>query len=210
MKKLIINLLIILFLTSCATKKLTLEKKVDLKKELEEMVTTDQVAASRWEDKWAVYKDSVFTNHKMRVENMFKDYGFLGFDKVGEDGSNNFWLIIQHCDKFPEFQMEILEAMEKEVKNKNADPNNYAYLYDRVLVNAGQKQKFGTQIDYDVETTGRAFPKFGLIDSTNVDKIRGEYSLGPLKDYLNLMTTMHYEMNKERYEKMGIKEPNLY
>ena len=197
------------FLTGCAPR-LTVEKKSDLQKQLEEMIKTDQIAASHWENEWASYKDSVFTQNKIRVENMFKEYGYLGFDLVGEDGSNNFWLIVQHCDKFPEFQKEVLKAMDKEVKQHNADPNNYAYLYDRVQVNAGQKQKFGTQLDYDVEKTGRAFPKYGLEDSVHVDNIRADYHLGPLKDYLNQMTIMHYEMNKERYEQMGITEPNVY
>lgn len=87
--------------------------------------------------------------------------------------------------------------MDKNVKKGNANPNNYAYLYDRVRVNAGKKQLFGTQVTYEVQTTGRAIPKFGLIDSANVENLRKEYSLGSLKDYLNLMTTSHYEMNKE-------------
>ena len=100
--------------------------------------------------------------------------------------------------------------MDKEVKKENADPNNYAYLYDRVKVNAGEKQSFGTQVTYETETTGRAVPKIGLVDSANVDKLRKEYTLEPLKDYLNTMTTFHYEMNKEHYEKMGITKPNLY
>lgn len=209
MKNFIYILLATTFLTSCSMK-LTDIKKEFLQKELEEMRKTDQIAANHWENEWNKYKDSVFTTHKIQVEKMFKDYGFLGFDKVGKDGSNNFWLIVQHCDKFPEFQTKILKAMEKEVKKKNANPNNHAYLYDRVAKNAGQKQKFGTQLDYEVETTGRAFPKFGLIDSVNVDKIRKEYDLGQLKDYLNQMTTLHYEMNKEHYQKIGIMKPNLY
>ena len=209
MKNLIYILLAITFLTSCSIK-LTESKKAYLKKELEEMRKTDQIAANHWENEWTKYKDSVFTTHKMQVEKMFKDYGFLGFDKVGKDGSNNFWLIVQHCDKFPEFQKKILKEMDKEVKKKNANPNNYAYLYDRVEANAGRKQLFGTQLNYEVETTGRAYPKFGLIDSANVDKIRKEYNLEPLKDYLNEVTTMHYEMNKEHYQKKGITKPNLY
>jgi hypothetical protein len=141
---------------------------------------------------------------------MFKKYGFLGFDKVGKEGSNNFWLIIQHCDKYPEFQREVLKAMDKDVKKGNASPGNYAYLYDRVKVNAGEKQLFGTQVVYEVATTGRAIPKNGLIDSANVDKIRKEYEMGTLKEYLNLMTTQHYEMNKEYYQGKGINKPNLY
>jgi len=141
---------------------------------------------------------------------MFNTYGFLGFNKIGEEGSNNFWLIVQHCDKFPDFQKLILKSMDKEVKKGNANPSNYAYLYDRVEVNAGRKQLFGTQLEYEVNTTGRAFPKFGLVDSVNVDKIRKEYNLNPLREYLNQMTTMHFEMNIEHYQKMGITAPNLF
>lgn len=182
------------------------------------MVEVDQIAAyipqGKYKDytqeQWHKFQDSVFTSDKLRVEAMFDKYGFLGFDKVGKEGSNHFWLLVQHSDKFPQFQKKVLKAMDKEVKKGNADPNNYAYLYDRVKVNAGEKQLFGTQVTYDTETTGRAIPKIGLIDSANIDKLRKEYSLEALKDYLNTMTTLHYEMNKEHYEKMGITKPNLY
>ncbi len=208
MKKISIILQTIL-LTSCAVK-LTDNTKAALTNELQEMANTDQIAAFHWEKEWEKYKDSVFTSHKMRVEKMFNKYGFLGYNKVGEGGSKNFWLIVQHCDKFPDFQMKVLNAMDKEVKEDNANSNNYAYLYDRVEANAGRKQLFGTQVDYEVNTTGRAFPKYGLVDSINVDKIRKEYGLEPLKDYLNRMTTMHFEMNKEHYQKMGHTKPNLY
>ena len=141
---------------------------------------------------------------------MFDEHGFLGFDKVGEDGSNNFWLLVQHSDEYPKFQKKVLKAMDEEVKMNNANANNYAYLYDRVQVNAGQKQKFGTQAGYHTETNGRAFVKFGLVDSVDVDRLRIAYKLEPLKDYLNKLTTMHYEMNKEHYQEMKIMQPYLY
>lgn len=201
-------LIFTIYFSSCAVK-LTNNKKVELTKELEEMVKTDQVAAFHWEEKWANYKDSVFTTHKIKVEKMFNKYGFLGFDKVGKDGSHNFWLIVQHCDKFPEFQEKVLKAMNNEVKKKNAIPDNYAFLYDRVKVNADEKQLFGTQVIYET-ATGRAIPKIGIVDSLNVDNSRKDYGLEPLKDYLNMLTTQHYEMNKEHYQKMGIMKPNLY
>jgi hypothetical protein len=182
------------------------------------MVEIDQIAAyiptGKFKDypkeQWHNFQDSVFSAHKKIVEQMFNRYEFLGFDKVGKEGSSHFWLLVQHCDKYPEFQKRVLKTMDKEVKKKNADPNNYAYLYDRVKVNAGEKQMFGTQVTYDTETTGRAIPKIGLVDSANVNKLRKEYTLEPLNDYLNMMTTSHYEMNKEHYQKMGITNPNLY
>ena len=206
-----------IILTSCA-EKLTENKRVQLGRQLTELVKIDQVAnyipRGRYKDlskeQWIKFQDSAITDNKMKAESMFNKYGFLGFDKVGKDGSNHFWLLVQHCDKYPEFQKKVLKAMNKEVLKGNADPNNYAYLYDRVKVNAGEKQMFGTQVTYETETTGRAIPKIGLIDSANVDKLRKEYTLEPLKDYLNMMTTAHYEMNKEHYQKMGLIKPNLY
>jgi len=217
MKKITPILLITVILTSCAAK-LSADKKYQLDIQLKDMVEIDQIAANipkgKYEEyskqQWHNFQDSVFATHKKNVEQMFTKYGFLGFDKVGKEGSNHFWLLVQHCDKFPQFQMRVLKAMDKEVKKENANPNNYAYLYDRVKVNAGEKQLFGTQVTYEVETTGRAIPKIGLADSANVDKLRKEYTLEPLKEYLNTMTTLHYEMNKEHYEKMGILKPNLY
>jgi hypothetical protein len=215
--KSIISISFSIILTSCAAR-FTADKKIQLDKQLKDMVEVDQIAANipkgKYKDypkeQWHNFQDSVFAVHKGIVEQMFNKYGFLGFDKIGKEGSTHFWLLVQHCDKYPEFQKRVLKAMDKEVKKGNANPNNYAYLYDRAKVNAGEKQLFGTQITYEVETTGRAIPKIGLIDSTNVDRLRKEYDLESLKDYLNEMTTAHYEMNKEHYQKMGIMKPNLY
>lgn len=197
---------------------MTENRRSNLKNELEKMVEIDQVAAyipqgkykHLTKEQWNKFQDSVFSNNKIRVENIYKKYGFLGFDKVGKDGSNHFWLLVQHLDKYPEFQKRVLKEMDKEFKKGNANPNNYAYLYDRVKVNAGEKQLFGTQVTYETETTGRAIPKIGLVDSVNIDKIRKEYNLSTLKKYLNEMTIAHFEMNRQSYEKRGVTKPNLY
>ena len=196
-------------LVSCAMK-MTNETKTALEDELKEMIVLDQIAASPRGLEWAKYNDSVFNSHGIRVKKMFDKYGFLGFDKVGKKGSYDFWLIVQHSNTFPEFQKKVLKEMDKQVKKKNANAEDYAYLFDRVATNSGAKQKFGTQVSYAMETTGRAFPKNGLLDPVNVDQSRKEYNLGPLKEYLNFMSEQHYEMNKTMYQKMGITKPNLY
>ncbi len=217
MKNIIPACAISLSLFSCATK-ITDNNRSQITQELNRMVEIDQVAAfipqgkykNYTKEKWNRFKDSVFNDNKTKVESIYRKYGFLGFDKVGKDGSNNFWLLVQHLDKYPEFQKDILRSMDKAVKKGNANPNNYAYLYDRVKVNGGEKQLFGTQVDYDTQNTGRARPKIGLADSVNIDKLRREYGLTPLKEYLNQLTTMHFEMNKKYYTDKGIKEPDLY
>lgn len=193
MKKVISVLTISIFLTSCAVR-LTEEKKANLKNELKEMVKVDQIATKAHpngnysdytQEQWYRFRDSVHTNIKIRVEEMFNKYEFLGYNKVGKEGSYNFWLLVQHSDKYPEFQKRVLKAMKKEVEKGNADPSNYAYLYDRIKVKAGERQRFGTQLSYD--SAGHPFPAIGLIDSANVDNFRKAYGLEPLKDYYDFI-----------------------
>ena len=100
---------------------------------------------------WRRFKDSVFASNYAKASFMFSLSGYPGYDRVGEEGSHNFWMIVQHSDSWPEFQKEVLVAMGKEVKRNNAAPADYAYLIDRVRINAGQKQVYGTQFEFDSE-----------------------------------------------------------
>jgi len=215
----IITFLLMVLSYGCSSQRyITDKEKMRIKQDLLEMVEIDQVAAKPREgiyksystERWESFKDSVFSSNYSKLNDYYKKYGFLGIDKVDKEGATHFWLLVQHFDKFPEFQRKVLKDMDKEYKKGNANGENYAYLFDRVQVNANKKQKFGTQVTYEVETTGRAFPKIGLLDSANVDMLRKEYGLSTLKEYLNMMTEMHFQMNKDSYVKKGILEPNLY
>ncbi|MBD1426103.1 DUF6624 domain-containing protein [Sphingobacterium arenae] len=194
------------------------ETKTEIQNNLLEMVKTDQIAAfpkkgiysDYTDEQWQAFKDSVFQTNQKTIASYFSTYGYLGYNEVGKEGSNHFWLLVQHCDHDPKFQKQVLKEMDAHVKKKNANPQNYAYLFDRVQVNAGKKQLFGTQVDYLVESTGRAIPRNGLIDSADIDTRRTEYRLSPLSEYLNDMTTMHFEMNKASYTQRGYTEPDLY
>lgn len=217
MKRFLFIMLILPLLPACATK-LTTRKAEVLKHELREMKTIDQVAAkvkagkylNYPEARWNQFKDSVFATNFEKAKIIFKKYGFPGYSMVGKETSTDFWLIVQHLDKYPEFQRLVLKAMDVEVKKNNANPSNYAFLFDRVKINAGEKQLFGTQVTYEVATTGRAVPKLGLIDPANVDRLRKDYGLEPLNEYLNMMTNLHFNMNKQHYLDLGITQPNLY
>ena len=204
------------------TKNEIVDKKVEfnqaLADELLKMKVIDQLAASNAHppenyshltlEEWNSFKDSVFTTNQKRVKEIFDEYGFVGFNLAGEEGSLNFWLIVQHSDHNPEFQREILEKMKVEVEKGNADSRNYGLLVDRVKLNTGQAQIYGTQVAYNMEIC-QAYPK-KLADSINVNKRRKEIGLEPLEEYLNNMTKMNFEMNKEYFAEKGITKPKLY
>lgn len=198
------------------------EKKVvfnqALADELSKMEVIDQLAAANayptesyshlTQDEWESFKDSVYLTNQKRVKEIFEEYGFAGFDLVGKEGSSNFWLIVQHSDHNPEFQKEVLEQMKIEISKGNASSRNYGLLVDRVNLNTGQPQIYGTQVDYNMEIC-QAFPK-NLADSINVNKRRKEIGLQPIEEYLNDMAKMNFEMNKEFYLKKGVTKPKLY
>jgi len=183
--------------------------------ELKLMTEIDQVAASfpqgeykQWtQERWEKFQDSVFTIHKVRLEEIFDEYGYPGYDLIGKEGSNNFWLMVQHSDKDLEFQSRVLEKLKIEVENKNADGRNFGLLTDRVKINSGENQIYGTQVRYN--SIGQAYPK-PLYDSINVNKRRTEVGLEPLEQYLDMMTLMHFETNKEVLKSKGITKPQLY
>jgi hypothetical protein len=188
----------------------------NLADELKRMAKIDQIAAyipqgkykEMTSEQWDSFKDSVFTTHQIRIEEIFDKHGFVGYDLAGAEGSSNFWLMVQHSDHNPDFQKEVLEKMKIEVDKKNADSRNYGLLVDRVNLNNGQPQIYGTQVSYNVEIC-QAFSRT-LFDSINVNKRRMEIGLQPLEEYLNAMTLMHFDMNKEFYAKKGVTEPKLY
>lgn len=187
-----------------------------LAEELAVMKETDQIAAyipqgkyaELSEEQWKAFKDSVFTTHQKRLEIILNEYGFPGYDRVGKKGASDFWLMTQHSDYDPDFQKRVLVAMKAEVEKGNASAQDFGYLTDRVRLNTGRKQLYGTQLQYNTHIC-QAYPK-PLSDSAQVNERRATIGLEPLEVYLNSMSELHFQMNKTRYEEKGITEAALY
>ena len=220
MKKTIIFLLL-LSLSCNPYQKISTSERVKIISELDYIGSVDQkyagilpeelIKKNGREKAWEIFelkRDSVDIDNQKKIKVLYSKYGYLGFDEVGKENTIKFWLPIQHADNDVEFQKKMLNVLRKEIKKNNAEKNSYALLEDRVAINSNQKQRFGTQVTYNKD--GQAIPKNGLVDSFNVDKLRSEYGLPTYKDYYNLMTTNHFEMNKEILLKEGITEPKLY
>jgi hypothetical protein len=165
MNRLVLRLIIFsgLSLISCRQNNIReIEYNQDLDDELKSMAEIDQVAAyipqgkyKLWTpEQWQNFKDSVFTTHKLRLEQIFDEYGYPGYNLVGKEGSSNFWLMVQHSDKDIEFQARVLEKLKKEVDKKNANGSDYGLLTDRVRINKGKKQIYGTQVTYNATRAG--------------------------------------------------------
>lgn len=74
-----------------------------------------------------------------------KKHGWPTEEKFGQECAEGAWLIAQHADHNPEFQQECLQELAK--LKTTAGLQQYAYLLDRMLVNKGEPQHFGTMND---------------------------------------------------------------
>lgn len=151
-----------------------------------------------WESKemkslWKVIdeKDSV---NLIKVKSILEKYGWLGADVISQQGSQTLFLVIQHAD--PVTQEKYLPMMREAVKNKKASGGNLALLEDRVALEQGKKQIYGSQIGRDQET-GKPYI-LPLEDPDNVDKRRAAVGLQRLSDYVS-----HWQIkwDVEQYKK---------
>jgi len=114
------------------------------------------------------------------VKKIIDENGWLGSDVIGEQGNITLFLVIQHSDI--KTQITYLPILRDAVKKNNAKPNHLALLEDRVAMNQGQKQIYGSQIGQDPKT-GEYFI-FPIEDPDNIDKRRAEVGLEPISEYL--------------------------
>jgi hypothetical protein len=102
------------------------------------------------------------------------EYGWPGRSLVGKDGAHAAWLIVQHSDEDPAFQRRCLTLLEDAFHRGEADALEVAYLTDRVLVNEGKQQMYGTQ---GAGVTSR-------IEEARIDRNRSALGLEPWRSYV--------------------------
>lgn len=157
-------------------------------------VVMDSIELSkRWKEQVKIDKK----NQKWLNKKLNK-YGWLGYEKVGYEGDNAAWLIVQHADLDTIFQNKALQVLIKAVKKGDTNVNNYAYLVDRLLLNTGKKQLYGTQFR-DVIKDGQLIDlEFKPIeDEINVDKRRNLMKLPPIVFYKK-MALEHFKKQENQ------------
>lgn len=116
-------------------------------------------------------------------------HGFPDSDKLGTEGARNFWLLVQHQNKHPDFQERVLKMMEIAVSQNKASGKDYAYLMDRVLVNAGKLQVYGTQMTLNPART--SFEPKPCIEPEHLDERRASVGLETMKKYIEIMNQVY-------------------
>lgn len=118
------------------------------------------------------------------VEQILEKCGMPTPDNAGYEGPNTVWLVIQHAgaDKRKRYFSDLLAASKK----GHIDRQSIALMQDRMLMDDGQPQLYGSQVSM---TDDGAYELYDLRDPETVDSRRAIMGMPPLKEYL-----MHFDL----------------
>ena len=139
---------------------------------------------------------AVDQKNRERLKKIMDKHGWPGRSLVGQDGAHAAWLLVQHADADLAFQKGCLQAM-KALPKGEVEPQDIAYLTDRVLVAEKRKQVYGTQL---LQQGGKFIPQ-PIEDELSVDKRRAEVGLPPLAEYLKTAQAEYDKLSGEKSEK---------
>lgn len=130
------------------------------------------------------YTDSL---NLIKIKQIYSEIGYPSIKIVGENSNHNYYLLVLHADEDIAFQKCILREMKKELKSNGCSKGDYAYLTDRIRINCGKGQIYGTQIELNAKTNMYIPKKMKKIN--NVDKRREEMEIIPasLEEYIQLV-----------------------
>jgi len=89
------------------------------------------------------------------MSNLLDEWEWVDAGRFGRKVSQFAWLLVQHADEHPELQALALQRMTPYLESGGIRKADYAYLWDRVAVNAGREQRYGTQPVWECDDSNR-------------------------------------------------------
>lgn len=146
------------------------------------MIDADQKMRERQlleEDYW---DDELDIKNTTRMKEIVAEIGWPTVSKVGKQIAHDSWLLVQHSDHDIDFQEQCLVLM-KSAPTNEVEKRDIAFLEDRIRVNQGRKQLYGTQF---IQKDGKHIPQ-PIEDEQAVDTRRAEMGMGTLVERIDEM-----------------------
>ena len=149
--------------------------------------TEDEFGAEHWTRRLAATRTSLADASSTEfMKTVLEEYDWIDIKRFGERVSMAAWLMVQHADQHVELQRLALSRMEPYLKTQGVSKKNYAFLWDRVAVNSGEKQRYGTQPTWVCTSDGNLTLK-PLEDPENVNVRRAEMGMNTVEEGLEEM-----------------------
>lgn len=166
-----------------------------LAKELIELKEADQAMRQKMRE-GSEWDKEVDIKNTERLKEIIAEIGWPTISKVGAEAAMSAWLLVQHADYEPVFQSECLELMK--TTSDDVNPSWVALLEDRMRVNTGRPQLYGTQ--FYTDESGVFGPR-PIEEMEGLEARRKAVGLEPFADYRARMEEVNKRWLENRQEK---------
>lgn len=170
------------------TRDLPRERVLSIAKEIHERLLQDQAAGKAANGKSGA-ANPVMVDNREYLKHLIQEIGWIDIHRLGSEASGNAIVLAQHSQDLS-LMMGILPFVEKGYKTLGEEDVVFAILYDRLQINLGRKQRYGTQSHVDSEGIPMVLP---LEDPSKVEQFRKGIGLPPLAEYLKLASEGLYK-----------------
>lgn len=118
--------------------------------------------------------------HGDRLGAVMAAHGWPAEPLVGAEAARAAWLIAQHADRQLDVQRRAVALMTAAVADGAASARDLAFLADRLAVNEGREQRYGTQIGAVAD--GRPVP-WPCEEPARLDERRAAVGIEPFDEY---------------------------
>lgn len=147
-----------------------------------------ETAKRRWPGVVTANLAAVDCSNTMWLREQVSVHGWFDISRYGAEADEAAWLIVQHADRTPIFQAEMLPLLEERAAAGESNQRQVAYLWDRVAVKEGRPQRYGTQM----ECEGRNIvPIGGLEDPARIEERRAALGMQTYVSYREAMARLN-------------------
>lgn len=118
----------------------------------------------------------------IKVKSIIRNYNWPFDTFITKESSKVIFLVIQHSTL--DIQKENLELVKQAVTRDKLSLSNIALLVDRIAIQEGNLQIYGTQVNQDLNSS--KWSVFPIKDVDSLDKRRKIMGLPPIAEYLKL------------------------
>ena len=142
------------------------------------------LAASWWMGGYSLRYGVVDCPNTEWLRKQLAEIGWFDIPTYGEEADGNAWLLVQHADRTPEFQREVLAHLQSLPKEKTSQ-RHVAYLWDRVARAQGKPQRYGTQGMCQPDGTWKPHE---VEDPAHLDERRVALGMEPIEQHARTFT----------------------
>ncbi len=150
------------------------------------------LAASWWMGAYSLRYGVMDCPNTEWLRRQLAQIGWFDIPTYGEEADGTAWLIVQHADRSPEFQREVLALLQGLPKEKTSQ-RHVAYLWDRVARAQGKPQRYGTQGSCEPDGSWKPFE---VEDPAHLDERRVALGMTPIDEHIREFTACPKPVSK--------------